>query len=329
MIALLALLPLLLSQDPTSRLHRAEVRLVGPLETFVWEREGGGRSGTELHLELRAGEEQRLWMPIPYGLTLAQPEVSGVPGLPSESASVLAVDDRDGELGELPVELRGRSLPPVAAQAPRLHLATLLTLVAGALVIAATRRRPPVACGLGVVVAAVAGWTQAAHPPPRPGTIRVLEGFESRWVLVEGAQGELPIDLARDLVLRSDKSSQPIRFLGHGDQEGVRWSARADDAPLWRLAPLDVGARRVSAALNLWGAFEDVWSREVGGAWSGHGTWELGQALGEGGAGAPPGWLAAGLPQGRAVLIGRLASEAWRGPEGPSDPEATWLRWIE
>ena len=94
------------------------------------------------------------------------------------------------------------------------------------------------------------------------------------------------------------------------------------------LSPIDVGLRFLDPAGNAWGDLDAVWTRSsAGGAWVGRGPWRLGAPLPEAQPvpSVPPGWLAAGLPQGRGVLVGRLAESSWRGPEGAG---VAWIRQV-
>ena len=72
-----------------------------------------------------------------------------------------------------------------------------------------------------------------------------------------------------------------------------------------------------------------TWVRTSEGVWTSHGTWELGQPLPQPvpdppDGGLPPGHLNPALPQGVAILIGRLSAQAFRGP--PGGPEQAWVR---
>lgn len=119
-----------------------------------------------------------------------------------------------------------------------------------------------------------------------------------------------------------------------------------------RTAP--AGLRLLREEVNTWGDLDEVFLRGADGAWARRGRWGLGEALPAAPAEAPtqaraqaraqgtapPGWLAAGLPQGVRVLVARLApgtwgGEAWTPPAGASKPAGepgaggVWLRRVD
>jgi len=126
---------------------------------------------------------------------------------------------------------------------------------------------------------------------------------------------------------------------GAADMSGVfgaaawRWSLRAPRGSWVALTPFDPGARLLRPEVNTWGALLDVKVRGADGVWRAHGDWPLGAGLGAARAAAPdspaatapPGWLAAGLPQGQPALAARLAGGAFAGPGAPAGAEV-WLR---
>ena len=121
-------------------------------------------------------------------------------------------------------------------------------------------------------------------------------------------------------------------------------SPGASAEPLWWLsAPrgawvvertFPVGLRLLQPEVNTFGDLAEVYVRDAAGAWTAHGPWARGAPLPAAGpaagatsgsnpapaaGNAPPGWLAAGLPQGVRVLVARLGAGAFLGPDTPVD----------
>lgn len=311
---LATLLSAVLAQD--ARLAVGEVQLAGPFDGATLD--CGPRGRVELRGSLLAGERRTLTVPLPgQPLDGAPPRVEG--------ATFLGYGEAPAPL---PPALRRRSRPPVEGQAPVADPTGLLVLLAGAAVVLAARRRPAAAAGGGVLVAAAVFGLQVRHPAEAPTRTRVLEGDGAAWMLVEGAAGSLPI-AETDLALEVDPARSPLRLVG---ELGEGWIAQGP--ALWRRAALDPGARRLDGRLNLWGGLEQAWVRSPEGTWTARGAWGLGEPLpgplsGSGAGSGPPGWLAAGLPQGRGVLVARPAPGAWAGGPGPGGvPEVVWLRLV-
>jgi hypothetical protein len=89
----------------------------------------------------------------------------------------------------------------------------------------------------------------------------------------------------------------------------ARWEVSAGrDVGLYRIAPLASEPPSVGRDVNGWTDLSECWVREDG-AWTFRGAWGRGKELPPPAGGPPPpGWLAAGLPQGVGVLLGRLAA---------------------
>ena len=70
------------------------------------------------------------------------------------------------------------------------------------------------------------------------------------------------------------------------------------------------GAPDFMRNVNAWGPMEASWVRLGAGSWRHMGPWAEGAVWppGAGSDGAPPGWLASGLPQGPVLWIGRRES---------------------
>jgi len=307
-IALLVLLP-----AGANRGALAEIVVAGPADAVVVEL---GRFGST-HIEgpWLEGERTTLRIPLPASGELGiEPSVSIVPD-GAGSASFRGWIEGGGLSEDLPRALLARSLPPLPRPDNTGAGAVELLVLAGAFLLAAAlRRRTWVVVVIGIV--AVGGVICAGivfGPRPRCGTFpaptRVFEGQAragGRWLQVDVGLGALIVSPSTGFEL----TCAPEGIL-------LRWIAFADPGRSWAVAsfPRNVGARLAcrrefvheapTRAENRWGELRDVWVRSPGGAWSWHGTWPAGEALGPEvpSDGAPIGWLASGLPQGVSVLL--------------------------
>lgn len=303
-----------------------ELRLEGPLSTVVLE--AGGRP-THILGELAPGEQRSLGAPLSTWAAARRAEdLAGRLALRVEPeqaggrVSVLAYAPLRPDLWSsgFPTSLGLRSRPPLRPALPRLDL-TRLALAAGAfLAVLALRRRPLAALSAGVLLSALLLLLPAA-PLPGP-AVQILEGDarSAQWAWVRGALDRIelpPGSLPWDDVLGEGEETRWVVELEPGRRE--RWFLEGAGRSLFLLEPLlEPPLLERSRAGE---ALAQCWTREPGDAWRWHGGWDRGAALPpprEGGA-PPPGWLAAGLPQGLSVLLGRLAEE---GPQG----EPRWIR---
>lgn len=306
----------------------ARVRLAGPLALATLDQ--GERGRTELSAGLLAGERREIVVPLPYRpLDGRAPATRAAP--PGGAAEFVDWEPAEAPLAPLPPGLAARPRPPVAGRAPEVRPASLALLAAAAVLVTALRRRPAAALAAGWGVALALGIVALRSPPRAAPPARVLEGAgpEGPWLVVDGGAGELSFPLAGGARLEVAPAGAPVVWSGTLVGETARWRVRLAGGRLWRVAPLEVGLRLVRREINAWGPIEEAWSRAPDGRWSHHGAWLLGQPLppAASDAPAPPGWLAAGLPQGVGVLVARLAPDAWRGPElHGTAPGAAWLR---
>ena len=291
------------------RLHLGRLEVTGPLQAL--EVDSGTAGRTVWRGTVRPGETRTLLLP------LAAPVVESVP-----THGVLA--PADDAAAPLPAWLTRRTPPAVRASSRRLGRTPLLLVLATWLVAVLVRRRPGAALAAGAAGSALL--LLAPRALEAPGLERVVEvegaGAEARWGLTEAAMGALRVP-------------QRDAHVEIPDGGGVVW--RVDgDAPEWT-AEVAAGARivrRASApgrppilepALQALGTLEACWVREDG-PWSPRGRWELGAAvpLPLGAGSPPPGWLAAGLPQGRWALVGALADTP--ATLGGAAASTCWLR---
>lgn len=286
----------------------AEIRLEGPLDELRLD--CGSRGEVILRPGLAAGESETVIVPIPAGV---------VDDRPLNAPESLRFLDEGAPV--LPVELVRRSDPPVTVTDVEPEPLGILIVVAGFVLAFGLRQKPVAMLLAGLLAALAAAGLQGAHPPADPERVRVLEGTPEHWARVEGAADSLSFDPLRDAQVGATPGS--ARWIG--ERQAGEWSWRAEGRAVHRSAVLDPGTRRIDGRLNLWGPLAEAWTRDEAGDWRARGEWGIGKGLPEAAEGSPPGWLAAGLPQGRGVLVARLAEDAWRG-EDP--PPITWLRLV-
>jgi hypothetical protein len=180
----------------------------------------------------------------------------------------------------------------------------------------ALRRRPFAALGWGASAALLAAFL--GPRPPEDGLRRVtLEEGDAQSAVgleLEATRGRLWIRGAPD-VLHIETAPAEARLTCRVDLENAAaWEIAAEGAILYRLTSFERGERAFSRAENRWADLEETWVREEGN-WSARGAWLLGRALPAAlSAAPPPGWLAAGLPQGTGILLGRLRARPGEGP---------------
>ena len=290
------------------RLHLGRLEVTGPLQGLDVDSGPAGR--TVWRGTLRAGEVRTLLLP------LAAPASASVPShgvlAPAESAAA-----------PLPAWMARRTPPATRASERRLGRTPLLVLVATWLVALLARRRP----GGALAAGAIGGVLLAAAPRShgRAPVERVVEvegaGAEARWGVTEAAVGALLLPPRDAFVGLPDGGAVVWRV-----QEGAReWRAEGPaGARIVRRALAPGRPPTLEPALQALGTLEACWIREEG-TWVPRGRWELGAAAPPPvRAGGPPGWLAAGLPQGRWAVVGALAEQpaALGGVTGGT----SWLR---
>jgi len=334
-LALLATLTPGVEQMPGAggeRLLRGRVELVGPLEGATLTL---GRSGsTELTAHLLAGESRRVVLPFPGRPLDGEPPV--ITSRPESGRVTFLGWEGPAEWTPAFSRLSRRTRPPVGDSALRAGWPALALVGAAAFLVLSARRRPRVALGLGLAAALVVALAERAGPDPTPSRVRVLESDGRDWLLVEGAAASLACPSTSTLSLECAPTGAPLVWGVEVKRDGVNWEARSPGGRLWRLGRLDPGGRHLSGAANTWGTLEQVFTRSTSGTWTDRGAWTLGDPLPQpvpthGVGPAPPGWLASGLPQGREVLVGRLASGTWAGGAsagGESNPQSVWVRLV-
>jgi len=314
-----ALLLCVLSAAQGNRSWWGEVRLAGPLESVRFD--CGADGEVVLATSLVAGEETTLALPFPVRSPLGR---DGLATLPRPEVTVLGAgraeflrwssEQPSDAFERLPVGLRARAWPPARGGGTLgAEPSALLLVLALSVLVLALRRRPAVALALAAVGAfsahalALRG-EDAGHPLSildleagqgrglRSSTAGELDPLPANVLEVEPGRARLVFALRREDGRLSGTASSPTE---RGARLVVREVLAADP---WSR---DAGRRDLAQA----------WVRGPEGAWCSHGAWASGRPLppAETGDGDAPGWLKAGLPPGRDVLLGRFAQagEGW------------------
>jgi hypothetical protein len=332
--------PAPLAAQAPNRLWIGRVELVGPLARV--ELDCGAEGTTRIDAALVAGERRALDVPVAWAPALglaglaahAPPEVRVEPSGASARWLGLAPEQPEARWTRLPPGLRLRPRPPVDGSAPSAPPAALLLVVAAQLAVLGLasprsnrarekRAREPRERGsapararrLGAAGIAVASALAAAGLALRGGA-----GDDAPLVLVDADLGSAAAAVratATSAALALDPAAPGLRVetavagapLDYAvDLAAGTWSARAPGGVVaFRAAP-PPGPEWSDVALA------PAWWRSPAGEWTRYAAVRAGAGRPEPGA-DPPGWLAAALPPGRSVLIGR--------PEGGA---ATWVR---
>lgn len=307
-----------LAQSGEEQVLFVELVAQGPLEAVLV---GGGETGDEresgaLRVEgpLRAGERRTLLLPLPLALalpaslareTLAErlPTVRLLGAGAGAAARVVGLADPQPAqaLERLPPGLRGRPrpAPPDSRAEPRW---AALAAVVLALCASLAARRRPLALSLAALAGALLAFFSAGSARALPTEVRVLEAdlASARCLEVRAARDEIGLGFD-GLAVEPASTRLAIRC----DFEG-RGSVRAPGALLVARRVVSLSGP-LDPAHNGWEDFEALWVRDSGGRWTFHGPWSRSSALPPERAGpALPGWLAAGVPPGVGVLVGRL-----------------------
>jgi len=304
----------------------ADVEISGPVRDLVISLGSAGEA--RLAGELLPGERQRIAVPLPVrdASAAVAPQIGWTPsaGADPESAGRGSArflgyreDRASARIEDLPPGLRARTRPPIGPVEPRLRAASLALLPACLVVGLLLRRRSGAALLFALVGSAAVlflGWPRGAQPGRKLVVLETdagsAEGLEvtATWERARASQAEL-----EDRVVESSNDAARIvwtRQLGSGGELGPagEWTATARGSALWLLRALARGAGRDRA-------LAETWLREDG-EWTARGPWRPGQPLPPPVPGPPPpGWLAAGLPQGIPVLVGRAAERSGPGEE--------------
>jgi len=325
----------------SGRFRQAEVELRGPLAALEIAVHGSaassGETSTRLELDLAPGELRTVSVPLFASAECGDPALRELPQ--SEGSALWTGWTREGEAElaqawlALPIGLRMRPsvalFDGVAGREPQ--PAALLFSAALFVLVLALRKRPALALASGLALAGVlVAWLARGEVAPRE--LRVLEGAgdgagDGAWVAWDSGFESLRVPADLPLQFEVEPRSAAVFAQGRLSPRGVgELTLEARGALLRRASAFDPGRRRISAAANGWGRFEEVWVRSEDGRWSVHGPWEAGEPLPEGRAGDPPGGLNPALPQGTAVVIARLARGTYSGDASAAGE--VWLRWI-
>lgn len=331
-----------------SRIAFARIAVEGPLSELVIESEG---VRTALAHEWLAGEAEELELPLGAGAAPPPGEapVRVQPRIASRGAGSARFlgwsGERESAWAALPAGMRARAAPPLSGARARASLAALCALAALACALLALRRsaRATHALALGGALLAaalpIAGERALAQ--------RVLELQQAAPVSLErrAALGELEFPLetcvrielepaAAACELQLERTAQAADSL----RSERAWSVRARAASevrldVWHVRALSAATDARTLDLASW---EGLWLRGTDGSWRAAPELAAGQPASGGpeldAPRSPPGWLAAGLPQGRTVLLGRAAQAAVASPESAPAGRAAagelWLRWV-
>ncbi len=303
---------------PRATLGSVLLRVPGPAPEEL--RLDAGLGPTRLRAGVGPGERLDLWVPFLWALD--RPGAPSAASLGLEAATVEVVPGAarlPGDWRDLPAALRGRPLPPLERAPLRPGPAQAAGLATALLAVLALRRRPALALAAGLAGAVLVG-SHSGGGAAAPREVRVLEGDgeSGRWLLVRSAVGRLALGADATGWLEVRPADRPLEVVAvrRGGLLSTACEAPGGELHLRRerVAPTAPGRSDPGGH-----AFRRVWVREPGEGWTPRGAWAgagpLPPPTGE--VGDPPGWLAAGLPQGVAVLVGELEGAG----EGGS-----WLR---
>lgn len=300
-----------------NRAHWANVKLEGPLSKVVLDL--GLAGSTRIAGELLAGETRSMRVPLPARSLSerVEPRIRTGAGEPRSDLDPLArgsvrfigyepfVGNR---LDAIPASLRARARPAILGASVATSRATPFLLLAWLVIVLALRRRPALAILAASILSAALRIVVTAPDAGASSNVRVVDAdVESdAWLQVDAALGSIVVPAEIEAFqLDVEPPGAPIVWhvaLG----QGAELRAESRGARLFLATVLEVAPARVTRAANHHAALDDSWLR-VEGAWTHVGRWDqdapLPSAAGEG---APPGWLAAGLPQGVTILIGAV-----------------------
>lgn len=316
------------SQAGESRIAWAEVELRGPLRELVLAHGPADAERVRFEGELSDGESRTFAVPVPVReTTRARPpqftwDVGADDAARGRARFVRWLPDRSVTIAPA---LRARPRPPVELHAPVVPAAALLALAAGALCVAALRRRVFAALATALASGGLAALLVEAGAGDMPARARVLEGATDQpvWLAVDSGSARLELaeeTLAQAFEVAVDPPEAALE-VGFALRAGAPVRLSAARA---RIHVLSAAAQPAAWSVdhNALGAFARTWLRKEG-AWTAHGAWGSGAPFPVALAGdaavhdAAPGWLTAGLPQGVDVFLGEYAARA--GALAPPD----------
>ena len=319
-----------------NRIWWGDVLLVGPVAEAHFD--CGEDGDVRLVAALVAGERRTVSLPFPVRSPLGTDGLSSVPvprvslrardGSAQEPGSPGSVEwigwsaeQTSERFDRLSPALRGRSRPIPGARSPQPGAAALALALGTFLVGFANRRRVWVALSTGLAgAAALLLMTIVLTPVERRTRVHEIDlGLAQSFVVEAGRSATLParrVEVAPEhTALRFELSLSGDDVVGTAAPVSDRSSSESVRIFAFQSATVTPWSRGGNPD-----ALAAAWVRSQGGRWTAHGAWPPNTPLGprtEGEAPAP-GWLSAGLPPGRGVLLGRVESSA-AGAEGESD----------
>ena len=321
-------------------LEFGRLELRGPLQSVLLEMGSAGQ--TRVELGLAAGESRELIVPLPA--RALDEQAPRIQVHPKQGRAVFVGwvngDERRLEWEGYSPRLRQRTRPPVKPGQIRATLSSLALALATVLLVIGLRSSPRTAFLLACALGCGSMWLVGAQGDRVATRMRVMEGLGTadgmgtQWLLARSAAGPLGME-AEDCLRMEGTQPGRLRWEVALGEWGHSQEAQLDNGTLTALSNLDPQTRRCGPELNAWGAMDRVWTRSEDGSWLFHGAWGVGEPLPgappEGpSTGAPPvlpGWLSAGLPMGKTVLVAHMAGGAWAGPPRVAR-EDVWLRWV-
>jgi len=312
-----------------NRARVAEIEVTGPVSELVLSLGAAGE--TRIEGGLLAGERVRLAVPLPARgaeagppprITWATGGELDLEGGVRGSARFVRWSDDATRLDLLPPGLLARPRPPVAPEEIELPLSVLALLPACFVLGLATRARRATSILLSLAGAALVLGLAARRGERGAAEIEVLEiaPGSALGLEVRASHAAASVDSAElaATALAVDPEEERVVWTGSFEARAA-WRASAPGAALYRLHVLDAAAVSLTRAENRGVPLAEAWLREEG-EWTARGAWGTGAPLPDARPGPPPpGWLAAGLPQGVPVLLGRLA-------RAPGEDRDAWVR---
>ncbi len=292
-----------------SRIAFAEFELQGPAAGLVLD--AGLAGTTRLEGTLSAGETGRFLVPIPTspGAPPLEPRVTTATG----AVRFLGWREPDARLATLPSALRARPAPAASSTRVRVRPSVLLVLAAAGIAGLWLRRSPRAALAVGIVGTAIAFALARASLDRDAPAVEVLDGIAGSptWQRARGARDALVLPARTpSFELRTEPNGVALAITLPFDPAALP-RATATRARLVATWPEPWPEDALERGANHLVVLDEVWVREEGN-WTARGPWPLGAPLGPPRPGSdPPGWLIDGLPQGVAVVVGRVAGEEW------------------